>query len=186
MNFLNRFLKIHVSTEIKIVSGSKLFRADERTDGHTNIMTQIFAIRKFAKALKCPYKIQYICITPLFLIYYIFYSFVIWKYYYLCAFDITNILTELGKLYRYESSSANLRNVRWWRACDLLVWNSADTTRKKLGLLFLLAFGAHCVHNVYWALNQLRNNGPNSALSIFLPYPALCFEFFRKNLKRNF
>jgi len=56
---------------------AKLFRADERTDGHTNIKNPIFVFRKFANALKHPYKIQYICISPLFIIYYIFYSYVI-------------------------------------------------------------------------------------------------------------
>jgi hypothetical protein len=40
------------------------------------------------------------------------------------------IFAELGKLRGYESRNGNLYYVRHWRASDLLVWNSADTTRK--------------------------------------------------------
>ena len=59
----------------------------------------------------------------------------------LCVFNITNIFTELGRLYRYESSSADLCNLRWWRASDLLVWNTADTTRKERHLIIFYVVG---------------------------------------------
>ena len=108
----------------------ELFHADERIDGHTNITKPIFAFRKFSNALQRQ-QIPYIRITPLFLIYCVFYSFFIWNYCPLCVPNITNIFTELGRFCRYDWSRATLRNVRWWRAYNLLVWNSADTTRKE-------------------------------------------------------
>jgi hypothetical protein len=40
------------------------------------------------------------------------------------------IIAELGRLYRYESRSDSLRHLRFRRTSDLLVWNSADKTRK--------------------------------------------------------
>jgi len=40
------------------------------------------------------------------------------------------IFAELGRLYRYETRSDGLRHVRLWCASILLVWNSADKTRK--------------------------------------------------------
>jgi len=47
-----------------------------------------------------------------------------------CASNIMKIFAELGKLCRYESSTYDLHDVRWWRASDLLVWNSADKSCK--------------------------------------------------------
>ena len=72
------------------------------------------------------------------------------------ACDIANIFffAELGRLYRYESRSGTVCFVRQWRASDLLVWNSADTTRKANRLLFLLlVLLPHYIHNVYEASN---------------------------------
>jgi len=43
---------------------------------------------------------------------------------------IMKIFAELGRLYRYESRSGSLRHIRLRRTSDLLVWNSADKTRK--------------------------------------------------------
>jgi hypothetical protein len=43
-----------------------------------------------------------------------------------------NIFTELGRFCRYESSSYILRGVWQSRASVLLVWKSADTTRKRV------------------------------------------------------
>jgi len=54
------------------------------------------------------------------------------------------LFTELGKLWGYESRSGNLYYVHYWCASDRLVWNSADTTRKK----YILSFLEHCLHNV--------------------------------------
>jgi hypothetical protein len=47
-----------------------------------------------------------------------------------CVTNVTKMFTELGRLCGYESSSASLRDVHYRRASDLLVCNSADTTRK--------------------------------------------------------
>jgi hypothetical protein len=53
--------------------------------------------------------------------------------------------------------------VRWfiflqWRATDMLVWHSADTTRKEKCLLVILVdFVKHQFHNIDEASNQLRN-----------------------------
>jgi len=48
----------------------------------------------------------------------------------LSLLDTILFFAELGRLCRYDSSSGNLRHLRWWGVFDLLVWNSADTTRK--------------------------------------------------------
>ena len=60
------------------------------------------------------------------------------------AFDANFILfyfifPELGRLYRYESSSVCLRILRQWRGFDLLGWNSADTTRKAKWIVVIVA-----------------------------------------------
>jgi hypothetical protein len=82
----------------------------------------------------------------------------------------TLFFVELGRLYRYESSSDSLRSLRMWRGFDLLVWNPADTTRKKNGLLLLLLmFFTFCVHSVCGASNQLRSYGPIWVLNFFCP-----------------
>ena len=49
------------------------------------------------------------------------------------------LFAELGRLYRYDSSSECLRNLRWFRCFDLLVWNSADTTRKRKCIVVIVA-----------------------------------------------
>jgi len=46
-----------------------------------------------------------------------------------CA-NILKIFLELGRLCGYDSSSASLRDLHHRRPFDLLVWNTADTTRK--------------------------------------------------------
>jgi len=51
-----------------------------------------------------------------------------------CA-NILNNFAELGRLCGYESSSDGLRYFSCWRASDLLVWNSADTTCKRNDVL---------------------------------------------------
>jgi len=48
------------------------------------------------------------------------------------------MFAELGKLFGYESRRGSLYIVRCWCATLLLVWNSADTTRKKKWLIFFL------------------------------------------------
>ena len=66
----------------------------------------------------------------------------------------------------------------------LICWCGTQLTqhvRKDVSLfLMLLALIGHYIYYVYWASNQLRNNGANSALSVFLPYSAFCIEFFGK------
>jgi hypothetical protein len=47
-----------------------------------------------------------------------------------CTTNVTNIFTELGRLCGHVSSIDNLREFNYGRAFDLLVWNTADTTRK--------------------------------------------------------
>ena len=91
---------------------------------------------------------------------------------------IVTFFAELGRLCRYESSSVSIRNVRWWRGFDLLVWNSADTTRKTKWILVIVAeiHGIY-VHNVYAALKQLRNYGPINYWADF-PYTTFWNKFF--------
>jgi len=48
-----------------------------------------------------------------------------------CPDNIMKIFAELGRLCWHEPRRDNLHDVRLWRASDLLVWNSADTTCKR-------------------------------------------------------
>jgi hypothetical protein len=52
------------------------------------------------------------------------------EYYYFCA--------ELGRLCGHQSRSGNLCGISQWRASDLLVRRSTDTTRKEKWLNFIL------------------------------------------------
>jgi hypothetical protein len=94
--------------------------------------------------------------------------------FFLCLRYYKYSFTEPGKSCWYESSSCNLRRVCLWRASDLLVWNSVDTTRKTKRLVIIVAglFLTHYVHNVYVASNQSRNYGPIWVQRIFQPYKA--------------
>ena len=82
------------------------------------------------------------------------------------------IFSELGWLYRYESRSANLHRVRLWRTPDLLVWNSADKTRKtKWCIKYFLQLSLSkdqdhdiirhpvLILNTGYVLNVCQNNG---------------------------
>jgi len=61
-----------------------------------------------------------------------------------CVSNITKMFTELGRLCGHESSIAGLRDVHYWRAFDLLVWNTADTTRKtKCHMKYFLKLQVH-------------------------------------------
>jgi len=78
-----------------------------------------------------------------------------------------NFFAELGRLYRYESRGACLRNVRLWRASDLLVWNSADTTRKAKWIVVIVVnvvntllyygiWGVKIIENLWFKLNTVN------------------------------
>jgi len=75
--------------------------------------------------------------------------------------------------------------------CDVLLicWCGSQLTqqvRQKGILVLLLVLLAHCIHNVYWASNQLRNYGKIWILSIFLPYQAFCIKFTSAKLESWF
>jgi hypothetical protein len=133
----NRFMTNSEEIILKICPlGAELFHADERTVGQTNRTNCIVAFRKLAKANKSQYKTTYICRTPPFLIYYIYHSFVFWN---LLSFQCKHIFfAELGRLYRYESSSDGLLPFHYWRSSDLLVRRSADTTRKRSKIVVIV------------------------------------------------
>jgi hypothetical protein len=68
-----------------------------------------------------------------------------------------------------------------------LVWNPADTTCKKNGLLLLLLmFLKFCVHNVCGASNQLRNYGQIWVLTFFCPIRRSEINFLWPNSKTRF
>jgi len=46
--------------------------------------------------------------------------------------------TELGRLCRYDSRCGDLFIILEWRATDLLVWNSVDTTCKEKCIVVIL------------------------------------------------
>jgi hypothetical protein len=67
----------------------------------------------------------------LYVLLYIFHIMLLKIFYHFNICDNANIFfSGLGRLYRRESSSGKLRCLRWWRVSDMLVWKSADTTRK--------------------------------------------------------
>jgi len=51
---------------------------------------------------------------------------------------LKKFFAELGWFYRYESSSDCLHLVRLWRASDLLVWISTDTTCKTKWIVIIV------------------------------------------------
>ena len=108
-----------------------------------------------------------------------------WNYY---SSNITNILQNWGDY--TDMSQAVIIYVSYASDVLLICWCGTQLTQQVrkdgLLLLLLLALLAHYIHNVYWASNQLRNNGPNSALSVLVPYPAYNIQFYRKNVKRGF
>jgi hypothetical protein len=115
---------------------AEVFHADERTDGYANMTKTIIALHKFTEVFKRPYQSKCIYITPSFLIYYIFNTFVIRNILsFLCFWYYKYLFAELGRLYRYKSKSASLCPIRWWRTSDLLVWISADTKGKTIWLI---------------------------------------------------
>ena len=105
---------------------AEFFHADERTDRHINMTKRTVAFRRFTYELKIPIQNKTHLHKSIILYIGLFFNhlcFLFFRYY-------NFSLTELGRLYRYESSSVTLRHIYQWRASDLLVWNSADTTCK--------------------------------------------------------